>query len=213
VSADGEASTRLRGVLGDFGGGAGDYDDLRSSLLTDVLRRRRGLPILLSVVWLEVAARTGIPAYGIGLPGHFVVGLGDPDGYHQVVDPFAGGRSLRAHEVQAIVERATGAPAEPSSLRPWESVEILQRVLANITAWAHRPERLPIRRWAIERALLLPRHRLELRRELGTVLVQLGGFVEGAHALEEYAEIVEAADPAEAELTRRMARSARARLN
>src|SRR5450756_2014810 len=62
----------LRGVLAGFTGDARDYADLRSSLLPDVLRRRAGLPILLSVVWLEVARRCGIPADGIGLPGHFV---------------------------------------------------------------------------------------------------------------------------------------------
>src|SRR5674536_283646 len=83
----------LRGVLAGFTGDARDYADLRSSLLPEVLRRRAGLPILLSVVWLEVARRCGIPADGIGLPGHFVVRVGDNcvDNY---VDPFAGGARL-----------------------------------------------------------------------------------------------------------------------
>ncbi len=213
VPESGEASSRLRRALGHFSGDASDYRDLRASLLPDVLDRQRGLPILLSVVWLEVARRVSIPAYGIGLPGHFVVGLGDPDGYHQVVDPFAGGRLLRPVDVVELVERATGAAPEPTALRPWEAVEILQRILANVRRWADRPERLPVRRWAIERNLDLPRHPLSLRKEHGTVMVQLGGFVEGATALEEYADLVAPADPAEADEVRRLARSARARLN
>ena len=62
VPAGGPADERLRVALGGFGGDADDYDDLRASLIHEVVRRRRGLPILLSAVWLEVAARAGIPA-------------------------------------------------------------------------------------------------------------------------------------------------------
>src|SRR5664280_1069999 len=100
----------LRGVLAGFTGDARDYADLRSSLLPEVLRRRAGLPILLSVVWLEVARRCGIPADGIRLPGHFVVRVGDNyvDNY---VDPFAGGARLDV----------SGVPAP--YLRPWDAAE------------------------------------------------------------------------------------------
>lgn len=84
----------LGGQLG-FHGTPADYDRLPSSFLHEVLRRRRGLPILLSVVWLEVARRAGAPVYGLALPGHFVVGFGDPE-EAVVVDPFAGGASLGA---------------------------------------------------------------------------------------------------------------------
>ena len=83
------AAEALRVVLGEqagFAGFAEDYDDVRSSLLHEVLRRGRGLPILLSVVWVEVAQRAGVPAYAMGLPGHVVVGIGDPAGQHVVFD-------------------------------------------------------------------------------------------------------------------------------
>jgi hypothetical protein len=196
VPEEGSAAGRLRAVLGDFGGGPHDYDDLAASLLPDVLVRRRGLPILLSVVWLEVAKRAQIPAYGIGLPGHFVVGLGDPDSHPMVVDPFHGGRRLAS-----------------SSVRPWEPIEILQRVLANIRAWAQPPDRWATRRWALELGLVLPRHPLELRRELGELQVGMGGYLEGALELESYADVVDAMDPELAESVRAKARSARARLN
>lgn len=68
----------LLGARCGFGGSPADYRRLESSLLHEVLRRRRGLPILLSVVWMEVARRAGAPVYGVALPGHFVVGFGDP---------------------------------------------------------------------------------------------------------------------------------------
>src|SRR5689334_5827584 len=85
------ALERALGAEAGFGGTEQDYDDLRSSLLHEVLRRGRGLPILLSVVWCEVAARLDLPAVCLGLPGHVMVCIGDPDGDHAVVDPFNGG--------------------------------------------------------------------------------------------------------------------------
>lgn len=211
VPPAGTADDRLRAVLGGFSGTPEDFRHLASSLLPDVLAQRRGLPILLSVVWLEVARRTDLPAYGIGLSGHFVVGLGDPDGYHVVVDPFRGGRRLSHPDLARLV--GGGADPGPTSLRPWEPVEVLQRVLANIRAWAEGPDRLATRRWALELALLLPRHPLALRRELGEVRIRLGGYREGADELDTYADIVAAMDPQLAEDVRRQARSARARLN
>jgi hypothetical protein len=197
VPGAGPAPDRLRAVLGGLHGGPDDYQDLAASLLPDVLRRGHGLPIVLSVVWLEVARRVEIPAYGIGLPGHFVVGIGEADGHHVVVDPFRGGRRF--------------GPTAPH--RPWEPVEIIQRVLANIRAWAEPAERWATRRWALELGLLLPRHPLALRRELAELTLGVGGFLEAAAELEAYADVVAATDPALAEAVRAKARSARARLN
>jgi len=213
VSVEGHPPDRLRHVLAGFVGSPEDYADLRSSLLPHVLRRRRGLPILLSVVWLEVARRAGIPAYGVGLPGHFVVGVGDPGGWHELVDPWRGGRRLRTGEAADLAE-AAGVPFHTGLLHPWEPVEILQRLLANIRAWAGDTlERRRTRLWAVELGLLLPRHPAALRRERGELLVRSGDFVGGAVALEDYADVVQPADPAAAEATRRTARAARARLN
>jgi regulator of sirC expression with transglutaminase-like and TPR domain len=211
VPPDGPAVDRLRAALGGFAGhGADDYADLRSSLLHEVLRRRRGLPILLSVVWLEVARRVGIPAYGVGLPGHFVVAIGQPDGYSVLVDPYAGGRRWR--------QRGPGGRGGPAGgdarhERPWEPVEILARILANIRHWADRPDRLPVRLAAVELALRLPRHAVALRRESGQLRVGLGDFLGGAAELDAYADAVEPVDAEGAEEARRAARHARARLN
>ena len=89
-----------------------DYQRLESSLLHEVLRRRRGLPILLSVVWMEVARRAGAPVYGVALPGHFVVGFGDPAGEQVLADPFDGGRLLTGADAELLVAGATGAPLD-----------------------------------------------------------------------------------------------------
>lgn len=200
VATNGTAAQRLRTVLGGFRGEPADYQDLRSSLLPDVLARRRGLPILLSVVWLETARLAGVRAYGASLPGHFVVGLGDPAGEHEVVDPFRGG---------AAVTEPGGV-----TLEEWDGVDIVARILGNIRTWAAAtPDRWATRLWSVELALLLPRHSLALRREHGELLVRGGDFAGGAAELEDYAEIVEAGAPGSAAEARREAQMARARLN
>ncbi|MEU2282874.1 transglutaminase-like domain-containing protein [Streptomyces sp. NPDC013178] len=206
----------LRELLGErygFHGSAADYQRLESSLLHEVLRRRRGLPILLSVVWMEVARRAGAPVYGVALPGHFVVGFGPPD-QQVLVDPFDGGRVLTGRDAELLVAGATGAPLDPSMLVPAEPLEVVLRILNNVRAWAAaRPERSDVALWAVELSLLLPSHPARLRYERAQVLVQRGDFVEGAVELEAYAEILGAVDEGAAERVREQASAARARLN
>lgn len=190
----------MRLALQDFSGTAEDYEDLRSSLLHSVLERRRGLPLLLSVVWLEVAARLDVPAYAVALPGHVVVGIGDPEDEHVLVDPFAGGRLL-----------------DPVDAPLLSANDLLLRLLTNVRALTTRqPPSLDVARtrlWAVELSLLLPRHPLELRRERGELLVRLGAHLDGAEELETFALAVADADEAAAEVARREARLARAQLN
>ncbi|EST39102.1 hypothetical protein N566_03865, partial [Streptomycetaceae bacterium MP113-05] len=211
-----EALGELLGAREGFHGTPGDYRRLGSSLLQEVLRRRQGLPILLSVVWIEVARRAGAPVYGVGLPGHFVVGFGDPLGEHVLADPYAGGALLGDEDVAQLVSRATGAttPVSPGLLRPASPLDIVLRVLNNIRAWAAaRPEQSGVQLWALDLSLLLPHHPARLRMERAKLLVERGEFCAGAQELEAYAEVVGAVEPQTAEAVRREARAARARLN
>ncbi|WP_107501736.1 transglutaminase-like domain-containing protein, partial [Streptomyces viridosporus] len=170
-----------------FHGTPGDYRRLESSLLHEVLRRRRGLPILLSVVWLEVARRAGAPVYGVALPGHFVVGFGDVQG-QVLADPFDGGRVLTGADADLLVAGATGAPLEASMLTPADPLDVVLRVLNNIRAWAAaRPERSDVALWAVELSLLLPSHPARLRYERAQVLVRRGDFLDGAATTSAYA--------------------------
>lgn len=179
-----------------------------------MLRRRRGLPILLSVVWMEVARRAGAPVYGVALPGHFVVGFGDPAGAHVLADPFAGGRLLTEEDAGLLVAGATGEPLNERMMTPADPLEIVLRVLNNIRAWAQaRPEHSAVQLWALELSLLLPSHPARLRHERAQLLVQRGEFLTGAAELEEYARVVEAVEPAGATAIRRQAAAARAMLN
>ena len=108
-------------IIGAAHGYVGDqehYDDPDNSMLDLVLTRRRGLPILLSVVYVEVARRAGIQIAGVGLPGHFVVGHFGTDP-PVLLDPFAGGGRLHTD-------------AAPGLVRPWRAHEIAMRMLNNL---------------------------------------------------------------------------------
>ncbi|MFG3283115.1 tetratricopeptide repeat protein [Streptomyces sp. NPDC048111] len=208
-----EATAELLGAACGFHGTPADYERLESSLLPEVLRRRRGLPILLSVVWIEVARRAGAPVYGVALPGHFVVGFGT-GGDRVLVDPFDGGRLLTGADAELLVAGATGAGLEESMLSPAAPLETVLRVLNNIRAWAMaRPEHSAVALWALDLALLLPSHPAHLRFERAELLVRRGEFLAGAAALEEYADVLAPVDPTTATDIRRRAFAARARLN
>lgn len=185
----------LRSVLSAFGGTEEDFDDLRSSLLPEVLRRRRGLPLLLAVVWVEVALRVGMAASYGAVPGRVVVVLGDLEDRFVAVDVFAG----------VVVD---------GPVVPLPAGDLLLRLLTNVRALTLRQglslDAVRTRLWATELSLLLPAHPAELRRERGELLVRLGRFVEGAEELETYADVV---DGAVGEACRAEARQARARLN
>src|SRR5262245_30790585 len=90
-----------------FRGNESDYYDPRNSFLNDVLERRSGIPITLSVVYMEVARRIGLRLEGVGLPGHFIVRVLRPEG-DQLVDPFHAGALLTEADCQERVDRIFG---------------------------------------------------------------------------------------------------------
>lgn len=130
------ATGALRALLFDgegFRGDSEDYYDPRNSFLNDVLERRRGIPITLSVIYIDVAGRAGLLARGIGLPGHFVV-RAERRGADRLLDPFDGGAVLAEADCEALVRRVHGAdiPFDPGWLRPVTTCEIVTRMLANL---------------------------------------------------------------------------------
>ncbi|MFJ3789256.1 transglutaminase family protein [Kitasatospora sp. NPDC090091] len=213
-----ETAALLAAVLGGrerFHGRQSDYRRLESSLLPEVLRRRRGLPIMLSLVWTAVGRRAGLTVHGIALPGHFIVAIGGPGGGDEYVlaDPFHGGRLLDPEDAARLV-RSAGQEFTPQLLTPAQPLDIVLRVLGNIRAWAaDRPEHARTQLWAAELALLLPRHPAQLRLERAELLVRTGDFLGGSAEMDAYAEILDAFDPDAAAKVRLDARAARHRLN
>ncbi len=116
-----------------FTGDEDDYYDPRNVLLGPLLERRKGMPILLSVLWMEVGRRAGILVAGIGLPGHFIVRVGAPPG--TLADPFAGGVPLTVDDCRRKVKALAGGrvPWRADYLRQMETPALLERVLRNLS--------------------------------------------------------------------------------
>ena len=114
------ACREVLGVRHGFEGDHEQYDRPENSMLDSVLVRRRGLPILLSVIYVEAARRAGMELAGVGLPGHFVAGhFGvEPP---LLVDPFSGGTALTVEAPAPLV-------------RPWGPHETALRMLNNLAA-------------------------------------------------------------------------------
>jgi regulator of sirC expression with transglutaminase-like and TPR domain len=122
-----------------FAGNEADYYDPKNSLLPDVLERRLGIPITLALVYCEVAKRVGVPARGVGFPGHFLVRIerrGEPHLQPVMVDPFFGGRMLDEKSLLSLLRRVVG-PSETlraEHLEPASPRLILARMLTNLKA-------------------------------------------------------------------------------
>ncbi len=128
----------LRDVLvGEEGlrGNLESYDDPRNSFLNEVLDRKAGIPVSLSVVWLDVAAQLGWPLVGLGLPGHFIVRLDDPAG-PLLLDPFDQGRALEPEDLKRLLPRMDGGRVALAAahMQPMRVKATLARQLHNLRA-------------------------------------------------------------------------------
>jgi regulator of sirC expression with transglutaminase-like and TPR domain len=116
-----------------FAGNEADYDDPRNSYLNDVLDRKLGIPITLSLVYQEVARRCGLPVVGVGFPGHFLtkylVASGDI-----LLDPYHRGAILTLQDCEEKLKAQFGEDAEfqPSFLMVVSTKQTLTRMLNNL---------------------------------------------------------------------------------
>jgi len=168
----------LHEVLFDEEGFVGDNEDYHSPLnsyLPAVLNRKKGLPITLSLVYKTVAERLGLRVYGVGLPGHFLVGL-DSDGTQSLIDPFAGGRLVTIDEAHERVQEMFGAEVEWSDeyLRPASNRHWLTRMLQNLLNVFGEASRYADVAAILEMEMLLWPEQSHLQRDLGLVLARCG---------------------------------------
>jgi regulator of sirC expression with transglutaminase-like and TPR domain len=132
-------------------GNLAEYYDPENSLLTRVLDRHAGIPISLSVIMMEVGRRLGVPIAGIGMPGHFLVGLAPTIGEIPEVfaDPFHEGRLLNSDQCQELFHQLAGAHQTflPGFLAPVHPMAIIERMLNNLkTVYLSRSEYEQLRR-------------------------------------------------------------------
>ncbi len=171
-----------------FGPNSADPSDPRNSFLSDVVLRRLGIPITLSVVYLEVAQRVGVKALGIGLPGHFIISAaGDGDRAPIYIDPY-GGAPLSIEDCMTRVSDITGGRLawRPAFLDPVGPRYILTRILNNLkNAYASRNDSARAAR-VVERLLVLSPADAGEWRSLGLLYAGLGQRRRAIDALEQF---------------------------
>ena len=122
-------TTHLFQSLG-FAGNESNYYDPDNSCLTRVIDTRRGIPVTLSVLYLLVAKRLKLPVYGVGAPGHFLLGYRD-DGEPLFMDAYRRGRLMDEREVRRMLVR-NGYERRPEYLRPASPRDVLARMMRNL---------------------------------------------------------------------------------
>ena len=170
-----------------FQGDADSYDDPENSSVARVVARKRGMPITLSILVIEVGRRAGMRLSGVGLPGHFVVGGPDlPSG--RFLDPFEGGKLCDTEDLARRVGSIFGTPVElpPEVFAPDSTRSILTRVLFNLRRSYERRDRVEEALAALECAEALEPGESSYLRERGLLLLKAGRSEEAIRALEAY---------------------------
>ncbi len=150
-----------------FHGNTGDYYDPRNSFLCDVLDRRTGIPISLSVLYLEVARRVGVLAQGVNFPGHFLVRVAIEDAW-LYLDPFSSGRALTSADLEALLRKTTTPDAvlEPAVIASASKRQIVTRMLVNLAGIYGRNGDLPRSLDVLERLAVLEPNNPRIARDL-----------------------------------------------
>jgi regulator of sirC expression with transglutaminase-like and TPR domain len=115
-----------------FHGSRGDYYNRSNSYLNEVIDDREGLPITLSLLYIELGKRIGLKLVGVPLPGHFVVRTVPAEGEGTLIDVYESGATLSRAEAAKKVEGTAGIPLQEEHLKPALKRDILIRMLHNL---------------------------------------------------------------------------------
>ena len=178
-----------------YTGNAEEYYDPRNSYLNEVIDRRTGIPITLSVLYMELGRKIGLPLEGVSFPGHFLVRVRMRGGM-LVLDPFAGGEPQTEDELRARLERVIprdvtgGVPVRDlpleQFLEPATNRQILARLLRNLKGiyrQAEMPERMLD---VLNRALVVSPDSTSDLRDRGVVYEQLQAYRAALRDLTDY---------------------------
>jgi regulator of sirC expression with transglutaminase-like and TPR domain len=188
------------------------YDDLDNADLMKVIERRKGLPIVLSILWLHVARGLGWPADGVNFPGHFLVRIGDGR-QHLVLDPFERGQTRDAAELRHLLKQMRGQSAELEAghYAAAGNRQILIRLLNNVKLRRLKREETDAALIAVERMALVAPGDAAIWLEAASLAARIGLLKRAMTVLERVAKL-----DGEGRLQREVAalmQSLRARLN
>ena len=181
-----------------YHGNRDDYYDPRNSFLHDVIERRTGIPITLSVLYMEVARRVELRLHGVGFPGHFLIKYAGDD-EEIVVDPFDKGEVRTADELQEMLDRLYGGKVafQPEFLSPVSNKQIINRMLNNLKAIYLRQENFVKALSAAERLVILDPTSAQEIRDRGLLYLKLECFPQAMDDLEKYLRLAPDAEDAD----------------
>jgi regulator of sirC expression with transglutaminase-like and TPR domain len=182
-----------------FRGNREHYFDPRNSFLNEVLDRKTGIPISLSILYIEVAHRIGLSLQGVGFPGHFLVKY--PGNNEEiVVDPFNRGEILSQQNLETMLYRLYGGKVvfEPHLLETISKKQILRRMLNNLKIIYLRQNDLIKGLSIVERLMVLDQGAGEDLRDRGLIYLQLECFKQALEDLESYLRLAPHAEDAPA---------------
>jgi regulator of sirC expression with transglutaminase-like and TPR domain len=182
-----EAINRLLFDEEGFHGENDDYYDPRSALLSETLDRHAGLPMTLSILYIEMSRRAGVEVSGVALPGRFLVKFSGAFG-HVVVDPFDGGRVLSNLELQKLLDEVYGGGVRlrEHHLRSFTAKEILARELAHLKSAYMARRDLPHAAASIDRLLILDANDAYELRDRAAVAMQMHAYHTAIECFERY---------------------------
>lgn len=168
-------------------GNADDYYDPRNSYLNEVLDRKQGIPILISIIYIEVARRIDFQVQGVGFPGHFIVKCAANE-REIIIDPFNNGRVLTVEDCQELLDRVYGGsvPMQPAYLSPMEKKSIVTRMLFNLKGIYYQREEYNKALSIVDRILMLNPGILSEIRDRGLLYMQTSLFSKALADLEYY---------------------------
>ncbi len=182
-----------------FRGNREHYFDPRNSFLNEVLDRKTGIPISLSILYIEVAHRIGLSLQGVGFPGHFLVKY-PADNEEIVVDPFNRGEILSQQNLETMLYRLYGGKIvyEPHLLEAISKKQILKRMLNNLKIIYLRQNDFIKGLSIVERLMVLDPVSGEDIRDRGLIYLQLECFKQALEDLESYLRLAPHAEDAPA---------------
>lgn len=181
-----------------FRGNQDDYEDPRNCYLNEVLARRMGIPLTLSILFMEVARDSGFEVKGVGLPGHYVTKV-TRDDRTLLVDAYHGGHVITQEDCRDLVIRATGRPSlyRPELLEGASARTTLCRLLLNLKRIHLAREDYPRALAAVERLLLVAPDDPREVRDRGFLQAYLGRPVAAVADLETYLALAPTAPDAD----------------
>ena len=186
-----------------FSGNEEEYDDPRNSFLNDVLERKKGIPITLSLLYMEVARRRRLPVVGVGFPAHFLVKYVSTD-REILIDPFHRGAILAPADCVELLKTHFGAEAQLKAeyFLAANNKQILARMLNNLKGSYFRRAIYPKVLTMIELALAINEDSLPDLRDRGMVYFAMARYADAVSDLKTYLELAPSADTERQEILR-----------